>query len=446
MSQTSNLRREPVPAGDPPAGPAGKDAEAPGRLRLLRVLGPGLITGASDDDPSGIGTYSQAGAQLGFTISWTMLVTYPLMAAIQEISARVGRVTGRGIAGNICRHYPGWLLNAIVVLLFAANVINIGADLGAMADASRALVGGPAAAYVVFFGAVSVGAQVFMGYTHYVRVLKWLCLSLFVYVAALAVVRVPWVEALKGVAIPRISWDSGFLTTLVAIAGTTISPYLFFWQASEEAEDVRVNPERAPLVRAWRQAPAAFARIRADTLVGMAFSNVIAISIMITTAATLHAHGDTDIQSSTQAAAALKPIAGELASLIFAVGIVGTGLLAIPVLAGSAAYAVAEGRRWTVGLAREPREAAAFYTTLAIAALLGIGINFTPVNPIKALYWSAVINGVVAVPVMVILMLMTADRKIMGEFTIGGALRVMGWLATAAMALCVVGMFATWLA
>ena len=446
MSQTSNVRRGPVPAGDPPAGAAGKDAEAPGRLRLLRVLGPGLITGASDDDPSGIGTYSQAGAQLGFTISWTMLVTYPLMAAIQEISARVGRVTGRGIAGNICRHYPGWLLNAIVVLLFAANVINIGADLGAMADASRALVGGPAAAYVVFFGVLSVGAQVFMGYTHYVRVLKWLCLSLFVYVAALAVVRVPWVEALKGVAIPRISWDSGFLTTLVALAGTTISPYLFFWKASEEAEDVRVNPERTPLVRAWRQAPAAFARIRADTLVGMAFSNVIAISIMITTAATLHAHGDTDIQSSTQAAAALKPIAGELASLIFAVGIVGTGLLAIPVLAGSAAYAVAEGRRWKVGLAREPREAAAFYTTLAVAALFGIGINFTPVNPIKALYWSAVINGVVAVPVMVILMLMTADRKIMGEFTIGGALRVMGWLATAAMALCVVGMFATWLA
>lgn len=429
---------------EPPAAEKKGDAGGAGRLPFLRVLGPGLITGASDDDPSGIGTYSQAGAQLGFGISWTMLITYPLMAAIQEISARVGRVTGRGLAGNICRHYPGWLLNAIVVLLFAANVINIGADLGAMADAARTLIGGPGVVYVVCFGVICVLAQVFVGYVHYVKLLKWLCLSLFSYVAALAVVRVPWVQALKGVVIPRISWKSDFLTTLVAIAGTTISPYLFFWQASEEAEDVRVKPERAPLVRAWRQAPSAFARIRADTLAGMAFSNLIAISIMVTTAATLNAHGVTNIETSAQAAQALRPIAGEFASLIFAVGIIGTGLLAIPVLAGSAAYAVAEGRRWPVGLAREPREAAAFYASLAVATLLGISLNFTPIDPIKALYWSAVINGVVAVPVMVILMLMTAEPSIMGDFTVKGPLRILGWLSAAAMAACVAGMAATW--
>jgi Mn2+/Fe2+ NRAMP family transporter len=235
------------------------------------------------------------------------------------------------------------------------------------------------------------------------------------------------------------------LTTLVAIAGTTISPYLFFWQASEEAEDVRVKPQRAPLIRAWRQAPVAFARIRADTLAGMAFSNVIAASIMITTAATLHAKGVTNIETSAQAAEALKPIAGEFASLIFTLGIIGTGLLAIPVLAGSAAYALAEGRRWPVGLARQSKEAWAFYLSLAVATLIGVGLNFTPINPIKALYWSAVINGIVAVPVMVILMQMTAERRIMGEFTVKGPLRILGWLSTVAMAACVTGMAATWL-
>lgn len=420
-------------------------AVGPSKPRLLQVLGPGLITGASDDDPSGIGTYSQAGAQLGFGISWTMVLTYPLMVAIQEISARVGRVTGRGLAGNICRHYPGWLLHSIVVLLFAANAINIGADLGAMADAMRLLLGGPVTAYVVLFAVICVTAQIFVQYARYVRVLKWLCLSLFSYVAALAAVRVPWGEALKGILVPTITWNTAYLTTLVAIAGTTISPYLFFWQAAEEAEDVRVKTERTPLIRAWREAPAAFARIRADTLAGMLFSNVIAVSIIVTTAATLHAKGVTNIETSAQAAEALKPIAGEFASLIFTIGIIGTGLLAIPVLAGSAAYALAEGRRWPVGLSRQPKEAWAFYLSLVVATIIGAGLNFTPINPIKALYWSAVINGVVAVPVMVILMLMTAEKRIMGEFTIGGWLRALGWLSTAAMAACVGGMVVTWL-
>jgi NRAMP (natural resistance-associated macrophage protein)-like metal ion transporter len=413
------------------------------RLRLLQVLGPGLITGASDDDPSGIGTYSQAGAQLGFAVSWMMLLTYPLMVAIQEISARVGRVTGRGIAGNVCRHYPGWLLHGIVLLLFAANAINIGADLGAMADAARLLVGGPQIGFVLAFGALCVAAQIFVRYNRYVRLLKWLSLSLFAYVAALAAVRVPWSAALSGLLLPKISFKADYLTMLVAIAGTTISPYLFFWQAAEEAEDVRVKHRRSPLLKAWWQAPTAFARIRADTLAGMAFSNVIAVAIIITTATALHGHGVTTIETSAQAAKALQPIAGEFAALVFAIGIVGTGLLSVPVLAGSAAYAVAEGRRWPVGLARRPKAAAAFYLTLVLATVIGVAIDFTPIDPIRALYWSAVINGVVAVPVMVMLMALAARTSVMGDFTVTGWLRALGWLSTAFMAACVAGMIVT---
>ena len=271
---------------------APSDTVGTSKPRLLDTLGPGLITGASDDDPSGIGTYAQAGAQFGLGISWMMLITYPLMASIQEISARVGRVTGRGIAGNVCRHYPAWLLQTVVVLLFVANAVNIGADLGAMGDALRLLLPAPASLYVVMFGVACILAQIFLRYALYVRVLKWLCVSLFAYIATLATVHVPWGEALKGLIIPRLTWSTDFPTTMVAIAGTTISPYLFFWQAAEEAEDIRVKPERTPLKLAHHQAPAAFARIRADKLVGMAFSNVIAIAIIITTAATLHRNGD----------------------------------------------------------------------------------------------------------------------------------------------------------
>jgi NRAMP (natural resistance-associated macrophage protein)-like metal ion transporter len=416
----------------------------PSKPRFLRALGPGLITGASDDDPSGIGTYSQAGAQLGFAVSWTMLVTYPLMAAIQEISGRVGRTTGRGIAGIVCRHYPNWLLQSIVTLLFIANTINIGADLGAMADALKLLIGGPHLVYVVLFGVICVVTQILLQYTRYIAALKWLTLSLFTYVAALFAVHTPWGDALKGLLVPHVQLSSDFTTTLVAILGTTISPYLFFWQAAQEAEDTRVKPERTPLRWARRQAPIALARIRADTLAGMAFSNLIAVAIIITTAATLNSNGITNVETSAQAAEALKPIAGEFASLIFTLGIVGTGLLAVPVLAGSAAYAVGESRRWPTGLSREPREAWAFYSTLGIATALGVLMNFTSLNPIRALYWSAVINGVVAVPVMIILMLMTRRNEIMGQFTITGWLSWLGWAATVAMAACVAGMVIGW--
>jgi NRAMP (natural resistance-associated macrophage protein)-like metal ion transporter len=415
----------------------------PSKPRLLSVLGPGLITGASDDDPSGIATYSQAGSQLGYGITWTMLFSYPLMVVIQEISARIGRTTGRGIAGNVRRYCPSWLLQSIVGLLLVANILNIGADLGAMGDASALLIGGSRLLYVGFFGALCGLLQIFMKYSRYVGVLKWLTLALFAYFGTVMVVNVPWGEAARGFLVPTFSSEPAFWTTVVAILGTTISPYLFFWQASQEAEDTKEEPRRAPLLKAPRQGPDAIERIRMDTYVGMAFSNLVALAIMITTAATLHQAGITDIESSSQAAEALRPVAGPFAFMLFTLGIVGTGLLAVPVLAGSAAYALGEARRWPIGLARKPKEAQAFYLTIAVATFIGILINFSPINPIKALYWSAVINGIVAVPVMAIMMLMAADAKVMGAFTISPAMRVTGWAATAVMAAAVLAMAVT---
>ncbi|EFI50994.1 MAG: divalent metal cation transporter [Bradyrhizobiaceae bacterium] len=423
--------------------PAPKQPGVPGGVRgFLQTLGPGLITGAADDDPSGIGAYSQAGAQLGYSISWTMLLTLPLMVAIQEISARVGRVTGHGIAGNACRFYSALVLNVVVALLFVANTINIAADLAAMADALKLLIGGPAIVYVVGFGVVSVAAQIFFDYRRYSAVLKWLTLSLFAYVGALAFAHVAWGEALRGLVIPQLQWKSEFFTTLVAILGTTISPYLFFWQASQEAEDQRIDARKKPLAEKHYGARAEFHRIRVDTVAGMVFSTVIALAIIMTAAATLHASGKTDIETSAQAAEALRPVAGAFAEVIFALGIIGTGLLAVPVLAGSAAYAIGEGRKWPVGLARKPKEAVSFYSVLALSAGIGIVLNFTPISPIAALYWSAVVNGVLAVPVMVLLMVMVRRTDVMGRFLVGGALYWLGWLSTVAMAVCVAAMFA----
>jgi NRAMP (natural resistance-associated macrophage protein)-like metal ion transporter len=433
-SPSKGARSVPDTAPTPPAA---------GKRRLLGVLGPGLITGASDDDPSGIATYSQAGAQLGYAITWTMLFSYPLMTVIQEISARIGRTTGQGIAGNIRQHYSNGLLQAIVVLLFVTNILNIGADLGAMGDALGLLIGGPRLPYVVAFGVMCGLLQIFMQYSRYVAVLKWLTLALFAYFGTVMVVKIPWGEAARGFLIPTFSLDPAFWTTVVAIMGTTISPYLFFWQASQEAEDTKEEPQRKPLLKAPRQGPDAFERIRLDTYVGMAFSNTVALAIMITTAATLHAAGVTDIQSSSQAAEALRPVAGAFAFTLFALGIIGTGLLAVPVLAGSAAYALGEARKWPTGLARKPRQAKAFYLALAGATLVGILINFSPIDPIRALYWSAVINGIVAVPVMAIMMRMATNAKVMGKFTISPTMRMIGWVATLVMALAVIGMAAS---
>lgn len=412
--------------------------------RFLQRLGPGLVTGASDDDPSGIGTYSQAGAQLGFAIGWSMLLTYPLMAAIQEISARIGRTTGRGIAGNLCRYYPNWLLQVIVLLLCVANIINIGADLSAMADATKLLIGGPGVVYVIVYATICVAGIVFVNYDRYSLVLKWMTLTLFSYVAVLFFVHVPWGEALRGLFVPRLIWSNAFFTTLLAIFGTTISPYLFFWQASQEVEEVEASPQRKPLLRAPRQALSAFSRIRADTLTGMGISNIIALAILFATAATLHKAGITNIATSAQAAKALQPIGGEFAFALFALGIVGTGLLAVPVLAGSAAYAIGEARRWPVGLSHQPKEAVAFYSALTAATVLGVAITLGPIDPIKALYWTAVINGVVAVPVMAVMMLMTAQSRVMGKFVITGGLRWLGWGSTAVMGACTIGMLIGW--
>src|SRR5258706_5208629 len=356
----------------------------------LAWLGPGLITGASDDDPSGLATFPQVGAKFGYAMTWLLLFSYPLMAAIQEISARIGRVTGHGIAGNIRAHYSPALLRAIVALLVIANVINLGADLGAMAEAMRLIVGGPASVYVVGFAAVCVGLEVFARYARYVMLLKWLTLSLLAYVATVLVVDVPWGEVAYRTVVPSLSWDREHLLAVVAVLGTTISPYLFFWQASQEAEDAHGRLR-------LRQASAELMRIRVDTDVGMGLSNLVALFIVITTAATLHVHGITDIQTSAQAAEALRPIAGPFAFALFAAGIIGTGMLAVPVLAGSAAYAVGEALGWPIGLARRPRRAKAVYATIALATLFGTLIVFVALDPIKALFWSAVLNGIVAV-------------------------------------------------
>ena len=428
-----------------PAAPNPHEAvKQPERPKLRQVLGPGLITGASDDDPSGIATYSQVGAQFGFNLAWTMVFSWPLMCAIQEISARIGRVTGRGIAGNLKRHYPRPLLVGLIGLLLAANTINLGADLGAMAAALKLVIGGPQLLYVAAFALVSILLEVFVRYSRYVSVLKWLTLALFSYVGVAFVVHMPWATVAYRLVWPHIDWTPAYLTAVVAILGTTISPYLFFWQAEEEVEEVKERDGAWPLQRAPIQAPREFARIRLDTYIGMAFSNLVALFIIITCAATLHANGVTNIQTSAEAAQALRPIAGEAAFMVFALGIIGTGLLAVPVLAGSAAYAVGEAFGWHVGLARKLRRARAFYATIAVATLIGAALNFTPIDPIKALFWTAVINGVVAVPVMVMMMLLGGRKDVMGPFILTRGLRTAGWLATVVMAVAVVAMFATW--
>ena len=417
---------------------------APGKKGWLAILGPGLITGASDDDPSGIATYSQAGAQFGFSMCWVMLFTFPLMAAIQEISGRIGRVTGQGIAGNIRAHYPAWLLRAIVGLLLIANIINLGADLGAMAEALALLIHGPVHLYVVGFAVGCVLLEVFSSYERYLSVLKWSTLSLFAYVAVTFVVDVPWGTVALHTFIPTFSFKTEYVVAIVAVLGTTITPYCFFWQSSQEAEDERIDPRAHTLLEAPEQAKAEIGRMRIDTYVGMGYSNVISFFIIVTTAATLNAHGITDIATSAQAAEALRPIAGVFAFALFAAGIIGIGLLAVPVLAGSCAYALGEALGWTTGLDRQPLDAKAFYGTIAVSTLIGVGINFVGIDPIKALFWAAVLNGVVSVPLLVVMMIMAMAPKVMGQFVLPRALWAMGWLCTGTMALAVGIMFWTW--
>ena len=407
----------------------------------LRKLGPGLITGAADDDPSGIATYSQAGAQFGFNMLWTMLLTYPLMVGIQVVSAKIGRVSGHGLATNIRQHYPAGLLYAIVGLLLIANTINIAADVAAMGEALKLMLGGPSHWYAVGFGMVSLLLQLFIPYNRYVRLLKWLTLVLLAYVATVFVVHIPWTQVLTSVVLPKLSWEPAYITTVVAVFGTTISPYLFFWQASQEVEELQANTQASALKDVPKQANASFRRIKLDTYIGMGFSNLVAFFIILTTAATLHLHGVTDIQTSAQAASALRPIAGNFAFWLFSAGIIGTGLLAIPVLAGSAAYAMAGALHWRNSLELKPAEAKGFYSIIIISTLIGVGISFTPIDPIKALYWSAVINGVISVPIMVVIMLMAARSDIMGQFVITFRLKLLGWVGTSAMVFAVIAMF-----
>ncbi len=410
------------------------------KTNWLQKLGPGLITGAADDDPSGIATYSQAGAQFGLNMLWTVFLTYPLMVGIQMVSAKIGRVSGKGLASNIRRHYPKWLLYTIVSLLLIANVINIAADVSAMGDALKILLGGPAQIYALFFGAISLLLQVFIPYQKYVFVLKWLTLSLLAYVVTAFVIHIPWSEMILSTFMPHLEWKKEYSTTVVAIFGTTISPYLFFWQASQEVEEQRSRTELHSLRRTPLEAPENFRRIKIDTFIGMGFSNLVAFFIILTAALTLHLHGLTDIQTSAQAASALRPIAGNFAFFIFSLGIIGTGFLAVPVLAGSSAYAVAESFAWKNGLEQKPQAAKKFYAIIVISTLIGVALGFTHLDPIKALFWSAVINGVISVPIMAVMMLMAARADIMGHFVISPRLKILGWLSVVMMALAVLCM------
>lgn len=406
----------------------------------LQKLGPGLITGAADDDPSGIATYSQAGAQFGFGMLWTVVLTYPLMVSVQMISALIGCVSGHGLATNIRRNYPIGLLYVLVLSLLIANTINIAADIAAMGEALKLLIDGPGHLYGLGFGLLSLLLQVFIPYSRYVRVLKWLTLALFAYVATVFTVDIAWRDLARGTLRPDITWSPAYITTVVAVFGTTISPYLFFWQASQEVEEQHVLPTAKPLIEAPELSSANLSRIKVDTFIGMAISNVVAFFIILTTAVTLHQNGVTDIQSSAQAASALRPVAGEFAFWLFSAGIVGTGLLAIPVLAGSAAYAMAGAFRWRNSLELKPAAAKQFYGIIVVATVLGTGLSFSSIDPIKALYWSAVINGVIAVPIMVVMMFMGSNRKIMGDYVISPRLRFWGWLSTAIMGLAILTM------
>jgi NRAMP (natural resistance-associated macrophage protein)-like metal ion transporter len=410
-------------------------AEARGTKRNpFEVLGPGLVTGASDDDPSGIATYAQAGAQFGFGLTWTLLFTYPLMSAVQEISARIGRTTGQGIAANLRGRYPAPLVHGIVLLVVVANVINLGADLGAMGEATS-LLGVPLPRWllIALYAGVCFGAQVLFNYARYVAALKWLTLSLLFYFVALGAVQIEWGTLARSLVLPHVEFSKPFWTMVVAVLGTTISPYLFFWQAMLEAEQTREDPKLEPLRQMPRDADNALGRINIDTLVGMALSNLVALAIMVTTAATLHGSGVTRIDTAAQAAEGLRPIAGQFAFVVFAVGIIGTGLLSVPVLASSAAYALGETRNWPVGVSKKMAQAKGFYATIGAATVIGALINALPLPPMQALVWAAVLNGIVSAPVMAMLVLLATSHSVMGRYRISTRLAIGGWAATFVM-------------
>ncbi|HKT54186.1 MAG TPA: divalent metal cation transporter [Caulobacteraceae bacterium] len=404
-------------------------------------LGPGLITGAADDDPSGIATYSQAGAQFGLSMLWTVVLTYPFMAVFQSVCGRIGRVTGRGLAANIKLAFPRWVLFPMVGLLLVANTLNIAADIAAMGESAQLVLGGPRQAYAVILALLTLGLQIFVPYHAYVRYLKWMTLALFAYVALAFTVHVPWLEVLQRTVLPKFKLDKDAATLVVAIFGTTISPYLFFWQASEEVEEIDEDAQAHPLREAPAEGPEELKRIGWDTYIGMFYSNAIAFFIMLSTAVTLNHAGATNIQSAAQAAGALRPLAGNLAFGLFSLGIIGTGLLAIPTLAGSAAYALSEAMGWKASLGAKFSEAHGFYSVIGVAIVGGIALGFSPLDPMKALVWSAVVNGVVAVPLMALIMILATRPKIMGRFAATPWQRWGGWIATAIMGVVAASMF-----
>ncbi len=426
------------------AAPSDDKRNARGRSRwagLLRRLaqhplariGPGLITGVADDDPSGIATYSQAGAQYGLNMLWTMPLCFPLMAAIQSICARIGRVTGKGLAANIKDAFPPVVVRGVIVLLLIANTLNIAADVAAMGETAALVVPLDRHLLTVGFVLVTLGLQIFVPYHRYVFFLKWLTLSLLAYAAVLFTVHVPWGEVALRTVWPKLALNSGAATVVVGVFGTTISPYLFFWQASEEVEDMHERHGSA-LTHDRRPAARELRRIRWDTWSGMFYSDLTAYFIILATGVTLHVAGITDIQNAAQAASALRPLAGNFAFLLFALGILGVGLIGVPVLAGSGAYALAEAMGWKEGLERKTSSARGFYSVIAVSVLLALVIQYTPIDPIKALFWSAVINGVVAVPLMAVIVILASKKSVMGEFTATRPLVVLGWTGTAVMA------------
>ena len=411
---------------------------------VLRLLGPGLVTGAADDDPSGIATYSQAGAQFGYGLLWTVFLTTPFMIAIQLVSARIGRVTGKGLGANVVQIAPRWVVLALISLLVVANTFNIAADIAAMGESLALVIGGLTHEHALIFAALSILLQVFVPYRQYAPILKVLTLTLFAYVITALTVNIPWSTALLAAVWPRPTVTADYFLMVVAVLGTTISPYLFFWQASQEVEEMNRDAHR-PLRHTAKGGGHELYRIRIDTTIGMMFSNVIAFFVILTTAAVLNANGVTNINSATQAAEALRPLAGNFTFLLFALGIIGTGLLAIPVLAGSAAYGVAEALGWQATLEAKAPDAIGFYAIIAAATVIGFGLGFTGIDAIHMLVWSAVLNGIVAVPIMVMMMAIVSNTKLMGRYKARSWLVILGWLGTALMAVAVVALFASFL-
>jgi Mn2+/Fe2+ NRAMP family transporter len=429
------------------------DVNGPQRMNTFQVLwsrlkrhplsriGPGLITGVADDDPSDIATYSQAGAQFGLNMLWTMPLAFPLMAAVQSMCAHIGRVTGKGLAANIKATFSPIVLLGVVLLLLVANILNIAADVAAMGEVAELVTGLNRHLMTAVFVFGTLLLQVFVPYHRYVFFLKWLTLSLLAYAAVLFTVHVPWGQVALRTVWPRLTLNSDTAAMVVAVFGTTISPYLFFWQASEEVEDMQAKPAAAPLVRDARKAGPELRRIRWDTWSGMLYSNITAYFIILATAVTLNVAGITDINTAAQAASALRPLAGDFAYILFALGILGVGLIGVPVLAGSAAYALSEAMSWKWGLERKATDARGFYGVIAVSVLAGLGIQYLPISPMKALFWSAVINGVVAVPLMVVIILLATNKSVMGAFTVSRSLIILGWIATAVMGAAAVRMF-----